>query len=857
MTSARRTPHTSIVLLLFFISGASALVYEVIWLRKLVLIFGSTLFATSTVLSTFMGGLALGAFVAGKIEDRRRFHPLRLYGILEIAIGVYALAVPTLLDSLSPIYKAIWEAGASESFLVLSLAKFVGIAAVLLPPTVLMGASLPVLARQVADDAARIGGKVGSLYAVNTFGAVAGTFIAGFIAVPWVGVRATIWITAAVNILIGVAALLMAKRIASPSAEPAPEKRRAADRMPRPARVWVALAAFGVSGFAAMALEVAWTRALGLVFGSSVYAFALMLLAFLAGLAIGSAIFSALLSRRPDLDPGTLLAVLLGSAGVLAYATAFVFEKLPLIFAQIYFDWRPPPEGWFAVQFLLSLLVMFPATVAFGGIFPTVVQLHARGLDRVSGSVGTVYASNTVGTIFGAAAAGFFLVPQLGVRNTVVLMAAAEIVLGLLVALLVMSSGLSRKLAFAAAMAASLVVVGVARPGWDVLLMNSGVYINLQDLPEDSDWKDFRKYTQENTVPLYAREGLTASVIVADQPAYSNRYLAVNGKVEASTSNDMETQLMAVHLPLLLHPDPTDVMVIGLASGITVGAAATHGVERIKVVEVEEAMVPAARLFSEFNGNVLDDPRVEISVNDARNDLEFSADTYDVIASEPSNPWMTVAANLFTEDFFHMARTRLRPGGIFSQWLHTYYLPTEDMRSIIAAFRSAFPNVWVFETFEGIDLLLLGSDHPLELDLEGLELRMADLRIRMDLARVNVRSPVDLLPLFRLGDAEVERLIDGAPRNTDDNARVEFSAPKALYSDTLEANLDYLERFAADPMLYVKSGATSPAGEEVRLELARAWARRGNIEKAASEARTLLDGPLKEDAEAFLKSLNL
>jgi spermidine synthase len=319
----------------------------------------------------------------------------------------------------------------------------------------------------------------------------------------------------------------------------------------------------------------------------------------------------------------------------------------------------------------------------------------------------------------------------------------------------------------------------------------------------------------------------------------------------------METQLMAAHLPLLLHPEPADVMVIGLASGITVGAAATHGVERIKVVEVEEAMVPAARLFSEFNGNVLDDPRVEISVNDARNDLEFSADTYDVIASEPSNPWMTVAANLFTEDFFHMARTRLRPGGIFCQWLHTYYLPTEDMRSIIAAFRSAFPNVWVFETFEGVDLLLLGSDRPLELDLEGLEPRMADLRIRMDLARIDVRSPVDILPLFRLGDTEVDRLIDGAPRNTDDNARVEFSAPKALYSDTLDTNLEYLERFAADPMLYAKSGATSPPGEEVRLELARSWARRGNIEKAASEARTLLDGPLKEDAAAFLKSLNL
>ena len=211
MTSARRSPYAAIFLL-FVLSGATSLVYEVLWLRQLILIFGSTQFATSTILSTFMGGLALGAFGAGRLLTGRQVSPLRIYGVLEIGIGLYALLVPTLLGALSPVYRVIWQAGASESFIMLSLAKFAGIALILLPPTVLMGASLPVLARQVADDPDRIGGKVGLLYAINTLGAVLGTFVAGFVAIPGIGMQRTLWATAAVNLLLGLAAILLAKR---------------------------------------------------------------------------------------------------------------------------------------------------------------------------------------------------------------------------------------------------------------------------------------------------------------------------------------------------------------------------------------------------------------------------------------------------------------------------------------------------------------------------------------------------------------------------------------------------------------------------------------------------------------------
>jgi spermidine synthase len=845
-----------VILTLFLFSGATSLVYEVIWLRQLILIFGSTQFATSTVLSTFMGGLALGAIVAGRWLGSSRIRPLKIYGLLEIGIGLYALAVPFLFASLTPIYRALWAAGASESFMLLSLAKFAGIACVLLPPTILMGASLPVLAREVADDPRRIGGKVGLLYAINTFGAVAGTFIAGFVAIPGIGSQLTLWVTAAANLTIGLVAFGFARTLPVNRMPPQTEAPGARQPGRTAGRIRLVLLVFGFSGFSALVLEVAWTRVLALVMGSSVYAFSLMLVAFLVGLATGGAYFSAYLRKRPETDPAIILSVLLAAAGILAYATTYLFQLLPQMFAQVFYAWRPGPNGWFVVQFVFGLMIMFPATFAFGGIFPAVLQIHARSLEKVAGSVGTVYASNTLGTIIGAALAGFVLIPRIGVQPTVLAIASLEILLGLVIAVAVVGKPIRLRVALAVPMVLGLALVARVQPDWDVRLMNSGVYMNLYGDFENEDWASFVDAVHGNNEVRYAAEGLTASVFVAEQPEYENLYLSVNGKIEASTTSDLETQLMCAHLPLLLHPAPAEILIIGLASGITVGAAATHPVEKIRVVEVEEKMIPAARLFEEYNDHVLDDRRVKLSINDARNELEFSPQTYDVIISEPSNPWMTVAANLFTEDFFHMARTRVRPGGIFCQWIQNYYLPAEDLRSIVAAFRSAFPNVLLFETFGGVDLLLLGSEEPLALDLEAMEQRMAELKVRMDLGRVGMRNPVDVLSLFRLGTDEVRRLVDGAPRNTDDNARVEFSAPKTLGMYTLDENLAVLREYIADPLGYVAPRIDDPLElDRLRLGLAEVWYWRGEYDLAADSARRVSEGPLKARAEELLQDV--
>jgi spermidine synthase len=857
LTSNERGSYAAIFVL-FLLSGGTSLVYEVIWLRKLILIFGSTQFATSTILSTFMAGLALGAFVAGRWLGRAGTRPLRIYGLLEIGIGIYALAVPFLFNQLTPIYRAIWQAGASESFLLLSLAKFAGIAAVLLPPTILMGASLPVLARQVADDPKRIGGKVGFLYAINTFGAVLGVFVSGFIAIPGIGVQMTILLTAIVNALLGLTAIVLAGRFEPIDARTVEATAGAAPKPPTPGKIRLALIVFGLSGFGALVLEVAWTRVLALIMGSSVYAFSLMLLAFLIGLALGSVYFSGYLRKRPESDPALLLALLLAGAGVLAYATAHIFQWLPRLFAEIYFAFHPGPNGWFAVQLLFGLLVMFPATFALGGIFPAVVQIHARSLEKVASSVGTVYASNTVGTIIGAGVAGFILIPQLGVMPTVVAIAVLEIMLAVTVALAVVPGSPRRRAALALPMAAAALVALLIHPGWDVSTMNSGPYMNLHDISDEEGWEHFESLiSEENNVVLYAEEGLTASVFVGEQPEYDNRYLAVNGKIEASTNADLETQLMCAHLPLLMHEQPKDVMVIGLASGISVGAVAAHAVDTIRVVEVEKAMEGAARLFADYNNNVLEDPRVELSFNDARNELEFSPRTYDVIISEPSNPWMTVASNLFTEDFFRMARTRVKPGGIFSQWVQNYYLPAEDLRSIIAAFQASFPEVLLFEAFDGVDLLLMGSQEPIRLDLEKLDHRMSELRVRLDLGRAGISHPLDIVGLLRLGPAEVVRMVEGAIRNTDDNAKVEFSAPKTLGLYSLPENLAIIRRYMTDPLEYVDPPITDPAMlDRINLIFASEWYRRGDYDLAISAADMVSPGPLRARADKIISWAN-
>jgi len=837
---------------LFFVSGLTGLVYQVVWLREFTLIFGATAYASSAILSTFMGGLALGSYWSGRRADRWQVAPLRTYGKLELGIAVYALLIPVLLARLTPLLGLAWRLGADRHFAVLGLLKFIAIAILILPATTLMGATLPVLSRVVTRSGRSAGAGVGALYAVNTFGAVAGTVACAFVALPAIGMRRTLIANVALNLLVGgVAWVLGGRKDETPP--PIAETSDESPTSPTPPRMLVYV--FAASGFAAMVLEVAWTRGLALVLGSSVYAYASMLVAFLFGLAMGAGSAAHFLARRRTADPRAVLAMVLAIAGVLSLLAAYAIQALPRVFAEIYLRFHPSPDGWWLAEVGLSLIVMFPATYALGWVFPLVLESVGGRRQTIAASVGRIYAANTLGTIVGAAAGGFVLIPTLGVGATVVAVAVVQLLLGavLLPGATAGTPGRRRTLAAACVAAAGLCVL--FRPEWDVLLMNSGVYLYVDDFEPNQGWKEFIAGENGNREVVYARDGLTTTVVVVRQRSSQSLYLTVNGKTDASSSGDLDTQILLGQIPLLVHPAPRDVLVIGLASGITLGTVATHPVEHIRVAEIEHAMIGAARLFGPYNHDVLDDPRVTVSVNDARNELVLNPASYDVIISEPSNPWMTVASNLFTEEFFAIGKTRLRPGGVFGQWIQNYCLTPADLKSILAGFHRAFPHVLVFGFREDSDLLVLGSDQPLTLDLDAIERRMENIWIHAEFVRIGVRDAVEIAAMLQTGGDAFSELVRGAEENTDDNGLIEFAAPKALFIDTQDDNITMLREALKDPMSPVAAVVrTAETPDALRLDMIRRWIRHGRKRRAALAVPFFADPAMRSLAEELLRT---
>ncbi|HEV8307573.1 MAG TPA: fused MFS/spermidine synthase [Methylomirabilota bacterium] len=829
----------------FFLSGASGLIYEVVWLRWLVHLFGATTLAVSTILTAFMGGLALGSWAAGRLA-RRVARPLVAYGLLELAIGVYAFLLPLLLHGVPPLLRLL---GATEtsSFAMLSLTRFAMAVALLVGPTACMGATLPILAQFAAARLETLGRRVGALYAVNTAGAVLGTAVAGFVLLPAIGVSLTNRIAVLLNLAVGLTTVLVGRRLAT-AADPAPAdptgRHPSASRASEERGVAgsgfrrVALAAFGtvaLSGALAMAYEVAWTRALALVLGSSVYAFTVMLTTFLIGLAGGS----YLCARRVDrlAEPGLALGFVQALIGVGAFLGLTMLDELPYFFLRL-FAWS---EGrhtlLLGLEFLITgTLILGPALLS-GAVFPICVRLTASAGGLRSGvgrAVGDLYALNTLGAIIGSFLAGFVILPSVGIRGTLLL----AILLNLGCAFILLTALPGRRRAVALPVAAAIPVLALAMPmvapDWKPLTMSSGVAVYAPQLQRLSR-EEFRAYRQRAQL-LWYEEGLTTTVSVERDAGHV--FLRVNGKTDASTGVDMPNQVLAGHLPVLFHPAPQDALVIGLGSGVSVGSALRHPLRAVTVVELERAVVTASHFFDHVNFRPLADPRTRLVVNDARNFFLLTRERFDVIISEPSNPWVTGSASLFTRDFFELAKHRLRPGGVFGQWVQLYGLTPDMLRSVFGTFQSVFPHVVVFNTSGG-DTVLIGSEAPVRLDFASLAQRTAQPRVAEDLRRVGVRDVADLLARLVLDVEDVPRFTLGAPLNIDDNARVEFAAPRTLYVDAIPENLQRMtDAFAGGGSVLTR--LTRGAPEEFVGRLAEDFLEREQPQQADAFVRAAL-----------------
>jgi spermidine synthase len=782
-------------------SGAAALVYEVTWTRLLTLQLGHTVAAASTVLAAFMGGLALGAWLAGRFS----LGTLRAYATLELVIAATALVLPLALNAAIPALAWAYADGAAPGRFAL-VRVFVSLA-LLGVPAAAMGATFPIAANWLAGDA-------GLLYAANTAGAAVGAIAAGFWLIPALGLRGTTWVGVILNVLAAAGALWLGTRtLTAEHAEPAEQKllkKKKKDspralRSPRltssssPAPV-LACTAAAISGFAALVYEVAWTRLLALVIGPTTYAFATMAAAFIGGLAIGSAA-GARLARRVSHPAVWMAAMLLVSAVAASGAAWYAATRLPLLVAAEVADPAAAFGRVVATQAAGVALLLLPMTLALGATFPLALAAAGRGPSAGSDAA-RVYTANTLGAIGGALAAGFVLIPALGLRSTFQWTAIAGALAGaacLFAALrqqippieehvtktrkhetrrpLVVSRLRGRSPIAAGAVAIGAVAAILALPAWDRDLLASGAYKYAPYIGTGDLDTALRAGTLE-----YYKEGAAGTVSVRQLTGV--RALAIDGKVDASNGGDMLTQRLLGLLPVALHGHAQDICVIGLGSGVTIGSALAPGtVRRADVIEISPEVVEASHFFDRENGQALAHPAVRLIVGDGRSHLLLTPKKYDVIVSEPSNPWMSGVATLFTREFFEAARARLTPDGLLCQWAHTYDISQQDLQSIVRTFASVFPQGTMWLVGESDLLLIGGPGGNVASRLERLAGRHQDAVAEM-LATVDVRAAdaaFDLLSLYAGGPTELERYSQGALIQTDDRTALEYSAPRGIY----------------------------------------------------------------------------
>lgn len=781
-------------LLLFAVSGAAALIYEVVWTRLLTLHMGHGLAAASAVLAAFMGGLAAGAGAAGRYA--KHLSPTRalaLYAGLEIAIAALALLMPVMLVAVRPLLAATYADGSGgAAFAFVRLASSVLLLCV---PAACMGATFPIASRWMVRMASTAAQDAGGLYAANTLGAAGGAVLAGFVLIPALGLQGTTFAGVALNVIAAAGAWVIARGqgsgIGDQGREPGPGNRKdqgsSGSGLPaagsRSRAPWLAAAALGASGFASLTLQVVWTRLLVQILGPTTYAFSTVVSIFIIGIAIGAAIASRLAPRMKHPSIGLACSLLISSGLALAAAGSVDWALLTIgdIVSNKAFVFADVLQR----EVLLVSALLLPMTIAFGAAFPFAVAMGSNNDDQVTEHIGVIYAVNTLGAILGSLLAGFLLVPAAGLFNTIRLVVAICAITAIAI-LLKTANTRGRTIGFALS---GVVVLAIAfAPQWDPSLLSSGVYKYAPAM---------RGNNLETSLTagelLSYREGATATVAV--RKLTGTLSLAIDGKVDASNAGDMLTQRLLAHVPLLLHPDPKNVAILGLGSGVTLGSALQHPITSASVLEISPEVVEASRFFEAENHKALADPRTRVIVGDGRTHLMLGTQTYDVIVSEPSNPWMAGIASLFTKEFFEGARSRLAPGGVLCQWAHTYDISNDDLRSIVATFLTAFPEGTLWLVGEA-DVLLVGSTEPMDARIAGIPAAMKRPRVADDLASVGVMGPFSVSSLFVAEGEALRAWASGARIQTDNRSALEFSGPRSIFGSHRDDNASALRALA-------------------------------------------------------------
>jgi spermidine synthase len=783
----------------FLLSGFAGLVHQVVWAKLLAHLIGTTAHAQAAVLAVFMGGLALGSVLFGRRADARG-RPLRTYVILEIAIGVYGLVLPLLLSAAAVGYAAAATRLFSSPTLTFALRFTLAFSLVVLP-AVLMGGTLPILVRHLVERVDQTRRQVGNLYALNSLGAVLGAGTAGFLLLPLLGIYPSLAVASLLNL--AAAALVRTPARLEQASEGAGEGgRREATRGAEPGatpyrsdQYAVTLVALAATGFAAMGYEVLFSRVIALAFGGSAYSFTVMLMAFISGITLGSAIVSRIRVERPLWWLGCSQLVVV----VALLAVTPLVARLPYLIGLLRIGLREIPAGFELYQLGkagLCLLVLLLPTTCLGLSFPLVAQVQARSQSEIGRRVGSTYAWNTAGNVLGAVLTSLVLLPRLGLLGAFHLNVALNLAAGVALLLVATEVATPRRLLAAAATAVVIGVYAVAGGGWLDPLNLSRNHLRMLRGPDPGGspeerarhpaasfeaWKE--SYVAKPTAGegFHFEEDAHNTVLVYDDGTQTTLY--VNGKPDASTRRDLSTQVLLGQIPMFLHLDARSLLVIGYGSGITAGSALRHPLERLDIVEISPGVLDGDPLFSDFNYGVLSDPRIRVTIDDGVSFLRASPDRYDVIISEPSNPWVAGIAGLFTVEYFEALRAKLEPGGVAVVWFHQYEQSADGVMLVLRTLGSVFPEIVLFRATGFADLIAVASLEPIELDPAAMELRFDEAPVRNDLARIGISNVASLLAQHAVSNERLRRGLTPGPLNTVNHNRLEYMSPRSFFWD--------------------------------------------------------------------------
>jgi spermidine synthase len=791
---------------LFFLSGSAGLVYQVLWMRSLGLFFGSDMYGVSIILSTFMGGLALGSLLGGRVAERTA-RPLLWYGLAELGIGLIALPFTSILDSFDPLLHLAYAGGADGVTWGYQAMRVLLAGGTLLLPTTLMGATLPLILKHFVRSRSVLGELGAYFYAVNTLGALAGTLLAGFALLPYLGMTRSTWCAAAINLGIGSICVALGwnailPRTAPHAARPELDPLPGLDPVARRRIAAAALIAFGVSGFGSFALEVAWTRILLISFSATVYSFAATLACFLFGIFLGSRMISRVVDQHEN--PVGLFAMLELGIGASVGVLGLLLHAIPGVFGRLLAGVAARMPGFeehaLVVTTLLASfpLLVVPATL-LGATFPVALRIYTTNIAHVGSRTGNIYASNTVGAVLGSLCAGLVLIPTLGANASIAGIAVLFLAVGTALARVRVTHG---EPALAAPKIALAGVVTLAC-GAATLLLPYRPTLN------------FNQSTLADAELLYHAEGVQNTIDVVRSPSGATS-LVIGGNVEADNGYRQRRHfVLKGHLPLMLMEAPKSVLVVGLGMGITLQTTTRHpGLERIDVIELSPDILAAQAHLADLNGNVVANPLVHVRIDDGRLFMKMSRARFDMITADPIHPKISRVGYLYTREYYESIRARLADGGVVCQWMPIYQIAPLRLRSAIRTFLDVFPNatLWYVEGHA----LLVARQGASAIDYGLLAQKFEDPRIREDLASIDIRSPEELLSHLLMGPAEIRAYVEDAanvPLNTDDYPYLEYFVPRDLFHTTA----DNVREFAAHRVDPVELVEQIPADAAARL----------------------------------------